>query len=117
MRRTDARSAQIERPDGVVLTFHVRRYKVDPRERVFACRLFAKDNARVSLGDEPEPIWPEVAFIGESELFPSNGETLAWTTAGPDFPLVWPSGTPQGVRPNANSGEEMTLSVSGKIAP
>mgnify|MGYP003338890493 FL=1 len=34
VRRTDARSAEIERPDGVVRCFHVSVYKVEPLQAV-----------------------------------------------------------------------------------
>jgi hypothetical protein len=34
MRRADARSAQISRPDGVARSFHVSAYKVEPPEAV-----------------------------------------------------------------------------------
>jgi hypothetical protein len=52
MRRTEARSAGINRPAGVTQTFQVRRYNVEPSKAVLACNLFAKDNARASLADE-----------------------------------------------------------------
>jgi len=52
VRRAEARSAKIERPDGVVLCFHVSVYKVEPADAVFACNLLAEDCARVALADE-----------------------------------------------------------------
>jgi hypothetical protein len=44
MRRADARSAQISRPEGVARCFHVSVYKVEPAEAVLACNLLAKDD-------------------------------------------------------------------------
>jgi hypothetical protein len=44
MRRADARSAQISRPDGVARSFQVSAYKVEPPEAVLARNLFAKDD-------------------------------------------------------------------------
>lgn len=52
MRRPEARSAGIDRPDGVALSFHVSVYKVDPSESVFARNLLAKDNDRAVDADE-----------------------------------------------------------------
>ena len=54
MRRTDARSAQIGRPDGPARSFQVRPYKVEPVEAVRACNLLAKDDWRLALLDEME---------------------------------------------------------------
>jgi hypothetical protein len=44
VRRADARSAQICRPDGVTLRFQVSRNMVDPCEAIRARNLFAKDD-------------------------------------------------------------------------
>jgi hypothetical protein len=44
VRRADARSAQICRPEGVARCFHVSVYKVEPTEAVLACNLLAKDD-------------------------------------------------------------------------
>jgi hypothetical protein len=44
VRRADARSAQIRRPDGVALSFQVSLNKVEPPKAVFACNLLAKDD-------------------------------------------------------------------------
>jgi hypothetical protein len=58
VRRTEARSASINRPDGVTLSFQVKRYKVEPSEAVTACNLFTKDRERSALADEMEPRRP-----------------------------------------------------------
>jgi hypothetical protein len=58
VRSTDARSAQIQRPDGVSLAFQVSVYKVEPSEAVLARNLLAKDDARSALADEVEPVRP-----------------------------------------------------------
>jgi len=44
VRRTDARSAQIRRPDGVTASFQVSENKIEPREAVLARRLLSKDD-------------------------------------------------------------------------
>lgn len=58
VRRADARSAEIDRPDGVSLSFQVVLYKVEPSKAVLARNLLAKDDARVELADEVMPVRP-----------------------------------------------------------
>jgi len=60
VRRTDARSAEISRPEGVARSFHVSLYKVEPSEAVFARNLLAKywDSSWLCRSDEVEPGWP-----------------------------------------------------------
>jgi hypothetical protein len=53
VRCAEARSADIECPDGVARSFQVCRYNVEPTEAVFACNLLAKDEARSALLNEP----------------------------------------------------------------
>jgi hypothetical protein len=50
--RAEARSAGINRPEGVVRTFHVSLYKVEPSKAVFACNLLTKADCRAALADE-----------------------------------------------------------------
>ena len=52
VRRADARSAEIDRFEGVTLSFHVSVYKVEPSKAVLARNLLAKNNGGVCLGDE-----------------------------------------------------------------
>jgi hypothetical protein len=68
VRRADARSAKIGRPDGVTLALQVSRNKVEPDEAVRTRNLLAKDDCRATLADEIEPDWPEVALVGEAAL-------------------------------------------------
>jgi len=58
MRRTDARSAQIDRPAGVARSFQVSLYEVEPSKAVLARNLLAKDDARSALLDEVVPVRP-----------------------------------------------------------
>lgn len=58
MRSTDARSAQIDRPDGVVLSFQVSLNKVEPTEAVFARNLLSKDLRRSADANEMVPVRP-----------------------------------------------------------
>jgi hypothetical protein len=58
VRRTDARSRERDRPDGVTQSFQVILNKVDPRVCVLARNLLSKYNCRAALLDEPEPRRP-----------------------------------------------------------
>jgi hypothetical protein len=54
VRRTDARSAEIDCPAGVTRSFQVSLYKVEPTKAVLACNLFTKEVIRAALLDEVE---------------------------------------------------------------
>ncbi|MEG3175882.1 hypothetical protein U1872_06540 [Sphingomonas sp. RB3P16] len=58
VRRPDARSAQIDRPAGVIRSFQVSLNKVEPTESVLARNLFSKDVRRAALLDEIVPSGP-----------------------------------------------------------
>jgi hypothetical protein len=69
MRGTDARSAQIERPDGVILGFQVSLNKVEPLKAIFRRNLLSKDDARSALRDESVPHRPEMTVVVEALAF------------------------------------------------
>jgi hypothetical protein len=115
MRRAEARSAGICRPDGVARSFQVSAYKVEPAKSVFARNLLAKHNVRVRDLDEIEEGRPEVALVLDSTSPSCSAERLARTTSGPYLSVVGPAGTSKSVRPDSNPGEEMTLPIPGKI--
>jgi hypothetical protein len=48
----DARSAKIDRPEGIARSFQVSLYKIEPSESVFARNLLTKDDTRAALFDE-----------------------------------------------------------------
>jgi hypothetical protein len=52
VRRTEARRAGIDRPEGVTLAFHVRLNNVEPSKSVLARNLFAKASDRAEDFDE-----------------------------------------------------------------
>jgi hypothetical protein len=114
--RTDARCAEIERCAGVVRVFHVSEYSVEPAETVLARYLFAKDDARAALADEPIEGGPEMAFVVEASAGADLREWLAGATRRPDQTGVGPSCPAEGERPDADTGEEVTLRVAGDIA-
>ena len=115
VRRTDARSAQIDRPDGVTRCFQVSVNKVEPAEAVTACNLFAKHDARAALRDEAQPLGPEMPLVGKAKPAAGRAERLARTTAGPDRAAVRPSGETQRVRPRADAREEVALVIADKF--
>ena len=117
VRRADARSRQIERPDGVVDSFQVSENKVEPVAAVRARSLFAKDRARSALADEWKPRWPKVARIVGTLAFARHAPRLTGTGSRPTFAIVCPAGESERVAPSADAGEEMTLRVADKIAP
>lgn len=115
MRRTEARSRDTGRCDGVTDSFQVSLNKVEPAVADRCFNLFTKDCLRFSLLDEIEPGGPEVSLITGALLLSGGAEWLAGAASGPHWLVIWPSGEPQGVAPDSDAGEEMALCVSGKI--
>jgi hypothetical protein len=113
--RTDARRRKIDRPDGVTARFQVRRYKVEPHETVRARNLFAKDDIRAKLGDEPEPGWPKVPLVSKPKAFACAAERLARAGPGVDGAIVRPSGEAERVSPQSDTGEEMALREAREV--
>jgi hypothetical protein len=116
MRSAEARSAGIDRPDGIARRFQVSRYKVEPSKAVFRCNLLAKDEFRAALFDKPVEGRPEVPLVIKPAAFACRAERLAGTGASPDRSVVGPPRLSQGEAPDADSGEEMALNKSGKVA-
>ena len=116
VRRPDARSAQICRPDGVALSFQVSANNFEPREASSARNLLAKHDWRAALADEAEPLGPEVALVVEAEAGTGAGEGLAGTRAGPDGAVVGPPGEAKGVGPGAEAGECVELANAHNVS-
>ncbi len=115
VRRAEARSAEIESPEGVSLFFHVRLYKVEPRKSVRRRNLLSKDDIRIVLRDEAEPYRPEVSFVFEAFLATGGRERLTRARAGPNLTVFRPSGVLEGEGPRPDSSKEVALAVSSKI--
>jgi hypothetical protein len=113
--RADARSAEIDRPCGVALTFQISAYTVEPGETCPACHLLANDDRRPEGCDQAVHLGPEVPFICGSSLLASSAEGLAWAGSSPQGFVVWPVGEACGVTPPSNTGEEVDLSVSFEV--
>ena len=115
MRRADARSRENGRPAGVACSFQVSENKVEPRPSSRAFNLLAKDCCRAMLANEPEPLGPQVTFVGETAALSSAREGLARTGTGPDFAITGPAGKGEGEGPAPDSGEEMTGVSDGNV--
>ena len=74
MRRPDARSAKIDRPAGVIRSFQVSLYKVEPSKAVLARNLFTKDDWRAALADEVVEGGPEVPLVSKPAAFACRAE-------------------------------------------
>jgi hypothetical protein len=109
VRRTDARRRERDRPEGVTHGFQVIAYKVDPRVCVLACNLLSKDDCRATLFDEVMEVGPEVPLVSKPSSLACRAERLARTGTRPNRSVVAPSGSPEGLGPNANACEEMAL--------
>jgi len=111
VRSADARSAGIECPAGVSLSFQVRANNVEPREPVLARNLLAKDDVRSMVADEGGEHRPEVALVVEPSPLSCVAERLARARARPDWAVVGPSSEPKSVAPGSDACEEVDLRV------
>jgi|ERR1700722_3929601 len=115
MRRADARSAQIDRPNGVVRVFQIRLNKVEPLQSKLARNLLSKDNWRLALRDELEPCRPEMPLIIKAACKACRGERLARTAASPNFLIIGNICESERNRPAADAGKKMALGVGGEF--
>ena len=113
--RADARSAEINRPDGVTRSFQVSVNTVDPAETICARNLFTKDDVRAALAEQVEPRRPKVAAIVGASALPRARERLTGTAPRPDGAIIGPAGEAQGVGPATDAGEEMALLEAAEI--
>src|SRR5512139_524512 len=90
VRRPDARSAQIARPDGVTRSFQVSTNKVEPREASFARNLLTNNDWRAQLTDEVEGCRPEVPLVSSPAACACLAERLARAGDGADGSVIWP---------------------------
>lgn len=115
VRRADATCRQIGSPDGITQTFQVRSNMGEPLSTRRNHNLFAKEDCRAALLDEPRPDRPEVPAVILAALPSHLGEGLAGTAAGPDGAIVGPAGESKRRGPAANAGEEVTLGESVEV--
>jgi hypothetical protein len=115
VRRTEARRRKRDTPEGVIQGFQVSLYKVDPRLCTFVCNLFASDDDRFALADEPFSSGPQVPLVSKPLSFACRAERLAWARTGPDRLIVGPASLAQGVGPYSSASEEVHLRIPGKL--
>ena len=90
-------------------------YSGEPFTSKVARNLFSKERCRPALGDEPEKSGPQVSSIGMATSLSSARKRLTGNGAGPDGPLVGPSGEPERMAPAADPGEEVALRVAFEL--
>ena len=54
-------------------------------------------------------------LVSKPISFACRAERLARTTTGPDRSVIAPAGASQGVAPHTDTGEEMTLGITGEV--
>ena len=115
VRGANACRCKIRSPEGVTRSFQLSTYSVEPSECRFARNLLSKDRCRSALFNEPEPVGPEMSFIGYSLSFARDGVRLAWAGARPDLAIVWPACQPERPAPDADPGKKVRLSEAGDV--
>lgn len=73
-----ARSAENDRPAGVVNSCQIVRYKIEPPEAVFARNLLPNNDVRTVVLEEPVPVRPKVPLVIKPFACACRGERLAW---------------------------------------
>jgi len=116
VRRPEARSAGIDRPDGVTLAFQVSANMVEPSKCTLARNLLAKDSDRAAEADKLEPDGPKMSIVFEAFVRAGCAEWLAWAAPGPDGAIVGPSCGSENMTPYANPCEEVALVESAQVA-
>lgn len=115
VRRTDARSAQIRRPDGVTASFQVSENSVEPPQAILARNLLSKDDWRATLADECEPCWPKMSRVENPLPLARVAERLTGARPGPDVDVIWDVSKSEGVGPSTDASEEVPLSSPSDI--
>ena len=93
MRSAEARSAQIERPEGVTRSFQVSLNSVEPSKSVLRRNLLAKDSDRLVGANEAEELGPQVTVVGKPAFGPGCAEGLAGARSCPNRSGVVPAGS------------------------
>jgi hypothetical protein len=109
----DARSAEIDRREGVTRAFHVSVNKVEPLKSLR--NLFTKDDVRAALDDEVVPRRPKVPLVREPAAFACRAERLAGTGTRPDGPRRRPGREAERPRPSPDAREEMALDEACEV--
>jgi len=113
--RANARSRQIDGPDGIACGLQVSSYTGEPRPASRSCNLFAKDDVRAALANESPELGPEMPRVICTAASSGDAERLARTGASPNGAVVRPLGESEGIGPPADASEEVALSKNLKI--
>lgn len=79
------------------------------------CNLLAKHMLRSALVDEVEEGWPEMALIFLTFLVARCGERLTWAGSCPDWLGAGDACKLEGIRPSADPGKKVALSILGEF--
>jgi hypothetical protein len=115
MRGAEARSANIDSPDGVIRCFQVSAYKVEPAETVATGNLLSSHDWRAALRDEAIEVGPEVAIVGNASALSGRTEGLAGARPCPDRSVVSPARETERKPPAADAGEEVALGEASDV--
>jgi hypothetical protein len=112
-----ARSAQICGPNGIAQSFQVSTNSGEPVAPSRARNLFAKDDWREALGDEPPHFGPEMPLVGLPFALAGAAERLARAASGPDGSSPGPPCKLEGQRPASDSGEQVYFLMIAEVLP
>jgi hypothetical protein len=112
VRGADACSRGNRRPCGVVFSFQVVEYKIEPPEGSSSVNLLSKDDCRAALLNERKPDGPQMPGVVGALALAGRAERLAGAGARPYRAIVWPAGEPERTAPAANPSEEMSLPIA-----
>ena len=116
MRCARARSAQIGGPAYITHSLQVRSNIGEPSTTVRARNLFAKDDWKSSLRDQPPKSGPQVPLVGDAFAFAGAAEWLTRAASRRDGSIVGPSSESECVRPASNACEKVMLLISIEVA-
>lgn len=108
-------SRDIDRPAGVTFTRQISADSVEPTVAKRSRNLFSHDDSGPSGTDEPKEVGPQMPWIVGTSALARRAERLARARAGPERPVVGPSGEAGGEAPASDTGEEVTLDVADEV--
>jgi hypothetical protein len=116
VRSTNACRSKIGTRAPVALRFQVKENSVEPCPARRARNLLSKNDWRSALSNEIEPRGPEVSFVVVLSLSARNGERLTGGAPGPNVSPICNPGEPEGMLPDSDPCEEVSLPSTGDVA-
>jgi hypothetical protein len=108
-------SRDIDPPPGVTFARQISDNSVEPTIASRSRNLLSHDDRGPAGTDEAKEVGPQMPWIVGAGAFACDRERLARARAGPQFPVVGPSGETGGVGPSADAGEEVDLCESCQV--